>query len=239
MKHPEIDKVIRPLQRLDLIIKTDERINWVDLRSTIIYEIFPEEKYFIVAQTDPPILKSMIGDTIEASFLWYSNPTADPERYAFSTVIQGLLNFQLSLENIVQAVSLSYPDYFYKRNLRFSYRVPPVSEYPIDLQIAGLPQTLPIIDISESGVCFSHPRLPFLEELKKGDRFYIYLNFKNERKKMKILAEVLRKFKKPEKPEISFVAAKFLNLSLAEKEFLAAVIKKIERIILRKRAGLI
>ncbi len=238
MPPPDIKRVIQPSTKLDLIIGANEDRNWVDVRSTIIYDVFPNDGYFIVAQTDPPILNSMEGETIEASFLWYEDPTSEPKRYAFSSIIQGLEDYELSRGNSVKAVRLKYPKYFYRRNLRFFYRVTPVNEYPIELYVPGYPESLPIIDISGGGICFSHPKLDFLERLKKGERFRLVINF-NEEKKMKVLVEVVRKFAKPEMPKISFMAVKFLDLPPTDREFLVTVVKRIERIILRKRAGLI
>ena len=238
MERPELEYIIQPARHLDLIFAASEEENRLDVRSTIIYEVYPKEKFFLVAQTQPPILKSMIGEAIEATFLWYPTPTANPQRYAFYTTIRNLINYTLSPGHQVQAIRLDYPKYLYRRNLRFSYRVQPVKEYPITLWVEGVKETLPVIDISEGGVCFSHPKLPYLLNLKPGEKFYITLEF-NEEKTMKIQVEVVRKFQKPEFPKIAFMGVKFLKLSPNDREFIASVIKKIERIILRKRAGLI
>jgi len=236
MAIPEIERVIQPARHLDLVLAASEKEYQIEVRSTIIYEIFPENDSFIAAQTQPPILKSMIGETIEATFLWYPTPTSSPERYAFYTKILELLDYTLSPGHQTQALRLSYPKYFYKRNLRFFYRVTPVKEYPITLYINK--EVFPIIDISEGGICFSYPKKTYLEEFKVGDRFRLVLEFGNEEKKLKPLVEVVRKFEKKEFPKIAFMAVKFIDLNTSEREFLASVIKKIERILLRKRAGL-
>ncbi|MCD6320306.1 MAG: PilZ domain-containing protein [Candidatus Desulfofervidaceae bacterium] len=238
MERPELEHAIQPARHLDLVFAASEEENCVDIRSTIIYEVYPKEEYFLVAQTQPPVLKSMVGEVIEATFLWYPTPTATPQRYAFYTTIRSLIDYTLSPGHQTQAIRLDYPKYLYRRNLRFCYRVQPVKEYPINLWVKGYKQTLPVIDISEGGVCFSHPKLPFLMNLKPGEKFRIILDF-NEETKMELQVEVIRKFQKKEFPKIAFMGVKFIKLSPNDREFIASVVKKIERIILRKRAGLL
>lgn len=239
MDIPEIERVIQPARRLDLVLAASEKENRAEVKTTIIYEVFPKEGNFIVAQTDPPILKSTVGETIEATFLWYPTPTSSPKRYAFYTKVLELLDYTLSTGHLTKAVRLTYPKYFYPRNLRFSYRVTPVKECPIKLSLPGNKENLPIIDISEGGVCFSYQKRTYLDELKPGDRFRLILEFENEEKILKPQVEVIRKFEKKEFPKVAFMAVKFLDLNTSDREFLASVIKKIERTLLRKRAGLI
>jgi len=236
MAFPKIEDIIHPSRHLDLIIADFEEEHSLDMRRTIIYEVYPEKGSFLVAQPEPPILKSMIGTTIKATFLWYPTPT-EPQHYAFHTNILTLTDYTLSPGHQTQAVLLSYPRYFYTHNLRLSYRVQPVKEFPISLHVPKCKDTLSIIDISESGICFSHPKIRYLQDLKPGDRFHISLNF-NEEAILRPLVETVRKFEKKEFPKIAFMAVKFLDLNTKNREFLARVIKRIERIILRKRAGL-
>lgn len=239
MAKPGLENIIKPAQHLDLVFGAHEEEYRVDIRGTIIYDVYPEERYFLVAQTQSPFVKSMVGDAIECTFLWHPTPTDHPSRYAFYTTIQDLItNYVLSRGNQVQAIRLAYPRYLYERNIRFSYRVQPIKQYSITLWVEGHKDPLPIIDISEGGLCFSYStKLSHLSALKLGNRFYIALDFNGE-KLMKKRVEVIRKFQKTIFPKIDFMGIKFLELSTSECAFLSAVIKRVERIILRKRSGL-
>lgn len=157
---------------------------------------------------------------------------------SFNTTIQDLVTkYVLSKGDEVQAIRMSYPRYLYERNIRFSYRLKPIAQYAITLWVEGHKEPLPIIDISQGGVCFSYPRLPHLTALKRGDRFYITLDFNGERI-IRPSVEVARKFRKPGFSGIEFMGVRFLELSTKDRAFFAASIRKIERIASRKSSGL-
>lgn len=237
-KTPDLESTIQPAQHLNIVFNVAEEGQLLDLRGTSIYDINSREKYFLVAQTQPPILKSMVGVSIEATFLWRSIPTDDPSRYAFHTIIRNLItDYNLSRGQRVQAAELAYPDYIYQRNLRFSYRVQPISDYPITLWLEGHENPFPIIDISEGGICFSYTKLPKGAVLKSGNKLSLILDFNGE-KMIRLQGEIIRKFQKNEFPEINFIALKFLNLALNDIRIIAVAVRNTERIILRKRSGL-
>ena len=238
MARPDLNRIIQPAQHLELLFGAQEEEHRVDIRDTVIYDVYPNRKSFIVAQTEPPVLKSMTGDSIESTFLWLSTPGEDPVRYAFHTRIQELIaHYTLSRGQTVQALRLAYPKDLYERNIRFSYRVKPIKQHPITLWAEGYEQPLPILEISEGGVCVSYPKLRRFSALKPGDKFSITLDF-NKQSQMKLQLQVVRRFRRPEFPRIEFMGAKFLGLSMNDQALLAAEIKKAERVILRKMAGL-
>ena len=238
MARPDLNRIIQPAQHLELLFEAHEQEHRVDMRDTVIYDVYPNRKSFVVAQTEPPVLKSMTGNAIESTFLWLSAPGEDPVRYAFHTRIQELLtHYPLSQGQTVQAIRLAYPKDLYKRNIRFSYRLKPTKQYPITLWVEGHEQPLPILEISEGGVCVSYAELRRFSDLKTGDRFFITLDF-NKQSQMKLQLQVVRRFRKPEFPRIEFMGGRFCGLSMNEQALLAAEIKKAERVILRKMAGL-
>ena len=238
MAKPDLKRIIQPAQHLELVFGAQEEEHRVDMRDTVIYDVHPDMKGFVVAQTEPPVLKSMTGDAIESTFLWLSAPGEDPTRYAFHTRIQELItHYNLSLGQTVQAVRLAYPKDLYERNIRFSYRLKPVKQYPITLWVEGHEQRLPIIEISEGGVCVSCSQLRRFSALKPGDKFSITLDF-NKQSQMKVQLQVVRRFRRPEFPRIEFMGARFLGLSMNEQILLAAEIRKAQRVVLRKMAGL-
>jgi hypothetical protein len=238
MVKPDLERIIQPAQHLELVFGAQEEEYRVDMRDTVIYDVYPDSKSFIVAQTEPPVLKSMTGNPIESTFLWLSAPGEDPKRYAFHTGIQELItHYSLSLGQTVQALRLAYPKGLYERNIRFSYRVKPVKQYPITLWVEGHEQPLPIVEVSEGGVCLSYPKSSRFSTLKPGDKFSITLDF-NKQSQMKVELQVVRRFRKPGFPRIEFMGARFLGLSMNEQALLAAELRKAQRVILRKMAGL-
>ncbi len=238
MPKPDLEQVILPARHLELVFAEFEEEDRLDIRNTIIYNVYQEEGYFLVAQTGPPVLRSMVEATVEATFLWQPTPADEPPRYAFNTTIQDLVTkYVLSKGDEVQAIRMSYPRYLYERNIRFSYRLKPIGQYAITLWVEGHKEPLPIIDISQSGVYFSYPKLPDLLAVKPGDRFYIILDFNGERI-IRPLVEVVRKFRKAGASKIEFMGVRFLELSTKDRAFFAATIRKIERIVSRKSSGL-
>jgi hypothetical protein len=238
MARPDLNRIIQPAQHLELLFGAQEEEHRVDMRDTVIYDVYPNRQSFIVAQTEPPVLKSMTGNSIESTFLWLSTPGEDPLRYAFPTRIQELIaHYTLSRGQTVQALRLAYPKGLHERNIRFSYRVKPIKQYPITLWVEGHEQPLPIIEISEGGVCVSCPQLRRFSALKPGDKLFITLDFNNQ-SQMKAQLQVVRRFRRPQFPRMEFMGARFLGLSMNEQALLAAEIRKSQRVILRKMAGL-
>ncbi len=239
MNKPDVRQIIQPAQHLDIIFAVNEKKQQLNARSTVIYDIDSEEEYFLIAQTQPPILKSMTGETIEASFMWRPTSTDDTLRYAFHTDIRDLItDYALSKGRRVQAIRLSYPKHFFEYNYRFFYRVQTIRDCPITLWIAGHRTPLSIIDISEGGLCFSYAAsIPFLSTLQEGDKFKITLGF-DEEKLIGITVKVVRIFQKDEFPRMKFMGVKYLQLSDSSRNIITTAIKKTERIMLRKRAGL-
>jgi len=235
---PDLGHVILPARHIELVFSEFEQEHRLDVRGTIIYNVYPKGGYFLVAQTRPPVLRSMVEAKAEAAFLWHPTPADEPSRYAFHTTIQDLITkYVLSKGDEVQAIRLSYPGCLYERDFRFSYRLKPIRQYAIVLWIEGHKGSLPIIDISQGGVHFSYPKSPHLLALKPGDRFHITLDFNGERI-IRPLVEVVRKFRKAGFSGVEFMGVKFLELSTKDSAFLAATIRKIERIISRKSSGL-
>ncbi len=103
--------------------------------------------------------------------------------------------------------------------------------------LKGIKSHYLVIDISQSGVDFSYPKLPDLLAVKSGDRFYIKLDFNGERI-IRTLVDVVRKFRKAGSSKIEFMGVGFLELSTKDRAFFAATIRKIERIVSRKSSGL-
>ena len=238
MAKPDLKRIIQPAQHLELLFGAQEEQHRVDMRDTVIYDVHPDMKGFIVAQTEPPILKSMTGNPIESTFLWLPAPGEYIKRYAFHTRIQELItHYSLSLAQTVQAFRLAHPKDLYERNIRFSYRVKPVKQYPITLWVEGHEQPLPIVEVSEGGVCVSCPQLRRFSALNPGDKLFITLDFNNQ-SQMKMQLQVVRRFRRPGFPRIEFIGARFLGLSMNEQALLAAELRKAQRVILRKMAGL-
>ncbi|MDY6845310.1 MAG: PilZ domain-containing protein [Thermodesulfobacteriota bacterium] len=238
MTQPNLSQILKPAQHLDLVFSVKEEELYLDTRGTIIYDVFPEEESVLIAQTRLPILRSAIGETIEATFLWRPTPSTEPSRYAFHTIIKDIINdYILSQGQQVQAIRLTYPKHLYERNIRFSYRIQPIEDYPIILEIDGYKDSFPLIDISEGGLCFSYSKSSHTISLRPGEQLLCTLDF-NQEKTLKIKAEVVREFQKDHSSDIFFTGVKFLDLPIKDSRFLSTTIRTIERILLRKRSGL-
>ncbi len=232
-----VDDVILRVGRFDLIVGEDRKDFTVDVRPFVVYELSGASSRFIGSQTDPPILKSMCGSVMEASFLreeWDGRIT----RYAFKVEPLRILDYRLSGGSYVRAVEFYYFNSLYRREVRFFYRVEPPSEFSVVLEIEGYDPPVSVINISGGGIAISFKRDSSLSRLRPGDRVKGKL-YMEEVGTVDVILEVVRKFRKPEFETIEFIGFKFVDMQDKDRELVVSFVRKVERTILKRRAGLI
>ncbi len=229
----EIKRIIKPGDRLDLIIRSSDNTDDLALLNTAVYDLTSSGEEIIVVQTSPPIPDSMTGKEIEVSILTRT-PEFEYQRFGFRAVISKILpNYQLHGGRESPAVELRRLSKTYERDLRYHFRVQPVPEYPIELALPGENGRFNLIDISVGGLCFSRRMSSELQDIETGDRLDLSVAL-NGNERLQLEAKVVRKFYKD---HFEYIGVKFLNLERQARQILQDTLHRIQRIELAKRSG--
>lgn len=232
---PDIrSEAIRPSEKLDLILRSSDEAEDLLLGITTVYDTPSSSNRIIVAQTSPPILKSMIGTTIEASFMTRTKEF-DCQRLGFRAVVLNLLpDYQLHGGGAVEAVELEYLGGLYEKNMRYNFRVEPVVEGPIDLTIFGVNKRVNVLDVSAGGLCFTRRISSKCRTIEVGDRLRLSMNL-GEHETLQLEGRVVRKVYKG---HIEYIGVRFSNMLMKDEQILLSTLNRIQRIELRKGSGL-
>jgi len=154
----DLIRQIRPNKLVDLIYDIDFERDTIDVRRSIIYDVEEGSRIFI-AQTDPPIVRSAVGRTIEATFLYSIPGDETAHRYGFQTRIEEFLpNYQLRVGTTEPALVVPFPTSFKESGLRMHYRLEPSISFDVKIHLANEKnKELGIIDISLGGAKLNLP----------------------------------------------------------------------------------
>ncbi|MCX5813000.1 MAG: PilZ domain-containing protein [Proteobacteria bacterium] len=214
--------IIRPGLRLKIVVDINHIKETNDVRNSIIFDVI--EKKLLIAQTEPPILKSRINKAIILTYLTKENK--EDVRYGFEASIVDLVNnYELSADNITQAVILLSKTNPVQYNLRFFFRAEPPSNSGLDLSIYRKPVN--ILDISIGGAKISHHR-----ELKLEPGRILDIKLSIDGAVFDLNAVVVRTWDPKEGKmvkSLEFVALEFINTSMQLKNILGKKIISIQR----------
>jgi hypothetical protein len=213
---------IRPGLPVKIVVDINHVNETNDVRNSIIFDII--EKKLVIAQTEPPILKSRINKTVVLTYL--TKEKREVVRYGFDASIVDLTNnYELSAYNMTQAVILLRKTNPVQYNLRFFFRAEPPSNSGINISIYRKPVNM--LDISIGGAKISHNREL---ELEPGRILDIKLSIDNV--VFDLNAVVVRTWAPREEKMIKsleFVALEFINTSIHLKNILGKKIISIQR----------
>ena len=172
-----IDQILRPQTRLDLIFDVDLINDYIDVRSAMVQDITSEN--IIISQSDPPILKSMVGRSVEATFVRRDPVTGEVIRWGWRCQIKEILaNYKVRPEDTetMAAVTLSPPAAggLTETNARMDYRLTITPERKISIQTHPSFGRVTLLDFSAGGVLIGIPRPP---QAKVGMRLWFTLFF--------------------------------------------------------------
>jgi PilZ domain len=172
----DVLRALRPQAKIDLILTLDPLLDLIDVRSTIVYAV--EETRVILAQPEPPIIPSRVGNEVEATFLVRGPRTGELRRWGYLTSIREIIRaYRLYQDDPIaqQAVVIGAPvGELVESNLRLHYRIRVASRYGIAMTVEALPGSVTIHDISGGGALISAPGL---QGVSKGRRFAFTLSF--------------------------------------------------------------
>ncbi len=172
-----IDQVLRPQTHLDLIFDVDLLKDYIDVRGSTVMDITP--KWIVASQTDPPILKSMVGRSLEATFVRRDPVTSELVRWGWRCQIEELiLDYKLREDSrdTVQALAISLPAAggLAETNARMDYRLSIGSDKKISIQTHPSFGRVSLVDFSAGGVLIGVPKPP---QAKVGMKLWFTLFF--------------------------------------------------------------
>ncbi|MBU0514602.1 MAG: PilZ domain-containing protein [Proteobacteria bacterium] len=187
-----------------------------------------------LAQTDPPIMKSAVGRTIEVTFLYTVPGSETSDRYGFQAKIDGFLpKYALRAGTTEPALVVPFPDSFKESGLRMHYRLEPAISFDVKIRLATQrDKELGIIDISLGGAKLNLPgQIPV--ELHQNLHLDVYIG----EDRYRVMARIQRIVTGP-RTGFQQVGVQFVGLDETFHRELNRVIQDHARQQLRHRAGL-
>ena len=213
---------IRPGLNINIVVDVDHMRETIDVWNSIIHEI--REEVLIVAQTDPPISRTRLGQEVVVTFLDRSGSTS--HRMGFSAIIAGFIaDYELNPSVKVQALALREGGEAEEYNLRMFFRLEPPGNSGLAISIHGKPVNL--IDVSIGGARFSYERS---YALNAGDD--VALTIAIDTTTYAVKGRILRTWE-PENEKIrkaiAMASVRFVDVEAQLKNILARKIRDIER----------
>ena len=232
-KKTTLNQILVPQTKLDLIVNIDMVREQIDVRSTTIYDL-DYKKYIVVGQTNPPILKSMVGREIEASFLYRNKQSGQRRRIGFHCkILKYLTDYTIRPGVSDQAVVLSFPHGGLKEtSVRLHYRVEPRSEDNISVVLPTVEGELHLLDLSLGGMLVSYRGR---QEFKRG--LVIPIDFTVESRQFRLKGEVVRAFER-DGSKLIFLGVNFVEMNNDVQKCIQEMVGKIMREELRQRSGM-
>ena len=213
---------VKPGTHIAITVDMDPLRETIDVKNSMVHDVAGEK--IVVAQTDPPILKSYLNRIVYITYL--GKEEGRPLRHGFpARALEFVKDYKLRSSGTTQAIVLTQEADAAPYNLRMFYRLEPPSNSGLDIYIDG--ERAGILDISIGGASFSHKRnTPFQTNSTIG----IILSIDGA--ETRIDAQVLR-VREPEsnrlKKSLELVSVSFLNMPGSTKNTLSRKIRDIER----------
>lgn len=155
---------LRPGREVNIAMSTDLVSDLIDVRASMLHDI-TAKGLMLLAQTAPPVMQRVVGQTIELTFL-----ITDPDkpghklRVGYKTKLLKIIdNFEISDGFTDNILVVMQPDRLNPTTLRLHYRVEPHSEIPVQLRQPGGGAEFPVLDLSVGGARITHPPTMALE----------------------------------------------------------------------------
>jgi len=211
---------IRPGTTVECALIDDDLDKNAEVRKALIFDATDDE--IIVSQTSPPLVHSATGKKLS---LTYINKKED-RRLGLSGEVMKIINdYRTSPTQVVPAILLKNITGIKSLNLRYSYRVRPPAGYKIEL-FMGRDKELQVVDLSASGIKFSHRQG---HEIEIDQKIRLSLSVRGNSYDLK--ARVIRKDRgnKIGTKQFEFVAAQFIGFDKKMEDELAREVREIER----------
>lgn len=230
----ELTRIIRPQRQIDLIVSVDFIREKIDVRATVIFDVNETQKRITIAQTSPPILKSMIGREVEATMLIKQEQGEGRKRVGFQAkILDYLPQYSLRKGVIDQALAIGYPEKPVKEtSVRLHYRVHPSKSHGISVSINNESGQVNLLDLSLGGLLISYGGGL---EFRQGQRLSLVLTI--NKTAIPLAGEAIRLFDR-EGSKLLFVGIKFTEIETKAARVIQETVSLIMREDLKSRSGL-
>jgi hypothetical protein len=213
---------VKPGMNVRIVTEVDLSKERIHVKNSTVYDV--KGKTVIIAQTDPPILKSMLNKEVVITYVVAEKK--GPVRYGFPAKVAEFIDrFKMNPSQEVRALAVSRRTDPAPYSIRMFYRVEPISKSNITMTVHR--KAVNILDISLGGVRFSHDRslaldagVPLDVSVTVDGRIY------------RLEARVLRTWdgdNERVRNELGFAAVEFLYLDKTVEHELSRKIREIER----------
>jgi hypothetical protein len=197
---------IKPGSNIKLVTEVDLARERIHVKSTTVYDV--NGAFITLAQTDPPVLKSMLRKEVVVTYLKRS--TNGMVRYGFpATVMEFIDNYTLSKSQEVRALVVSGRAEAAPYNIRMFFRVEPTGQSNLSMTVEH--KEVNVLDISLGGVKFSHDR-----RLVLNPNSIARITIGIDGKIHDLQARILRTWESDNerlRNELRFAAAEFLHMN--------------------------
>lgn len=156
------DRVVLPNSRVDLIVSSDLMTDRIDVRAVPVLDV--NDSSVVVGQSEPPLLKSIVGRAVEATVIHHDVVSNDISRWGWSAEITEFTpEYRLSRQGeeprTVQAFTLSVPAgrQLKHTNVRMSYRIEHGRDRNITVQTRPSFGRASLLDFSAGGCRLGFP----------------------------------------------------------------------------------
>ena len=214
-----IDQLLRPGTKLELIFDVDLIRDFIDVRTSTVLDM--ADDHIIISQASPPVLKSMIGRSPEATFVRRDSVTGEIIRWGWRTKLEEIIeNYKLHTHDAqtITALVISSPAIggLTETNARMDYRLSTTDDRKISIQTHPSFGRVSLLDFSAGGVLIGIPRPPQAQVGMKlwFTLFFPVLGSAGQPTSINGEVEVMR-VTEEEDEHLARVALRFLDLDLS------------------------
>jgi hypothetical protein len=210
-----------------IVTEIDPAADRVRVGDSMVYEVW--ETTIVLAQTAPPIPKSMLHREVIISYLVWEK--TDMVRYGFPAQVMELIDYSLNTGEQVKALVVNRTGEAIPYSIRMFYRVDPTAQSRLNMYVQN--SSVNILDISLGGARFSF-RKPLV--LQSNAVVEVRLGIDDQFHGLK--AHILRIWSGEGQGfsrHLSFASVEFLDISKTTEHALSRKIRDIERESLSKK----
>ena len=218
---------IRPGLSTRIVTDMDVMKEKILVKGSTVHEV--QEPVIILAQTNPPILKSMLHKEVIVTYL--INEKGKTVRHGFTAELVEFIDYTLNSGQQAQALVAKRTGPEKSYNIRRFYRVSPTGRSGISMSV--FTNKVNIIDISLGGV-----KIAYSEPLDIKPHEIVRIDLKIDGKVYALEARILRIWKgehEGAQSHLWFASAEFVNMSRTAQYALSLKIQDIERESLRRQ----
>ena len=217
---------IKPGLNIRIVTEIDVTLERISVKASVVYDVKGER--IIVAQTDPPMLRSKVQTETVITFLAKEKNVT--RRYGCTARIVEFIDYVLSSGQPVQAVVMERAGEAQPYNIRMFYRVAPTGRSGISMTIYETP--VHVLDISLGGAKISYER-----SLELGQDSIVKASVEMNGRTYGLEGLILRTWegnRESMSRDLRFASMEFTNMSNTVELALLQKIRDIERESFRK-----